>query len=75
MQDNMDVDSDKSLQEELLGLTGEQVGLSESDDDPPHKVCYVFLREAQLIQWTCDYRQLNLNNHVFLLLFLSMGKY
>jgi hypothetical protein len=41
MQDNMDVDSDKSLQEELLGLTAEQVGLSESDDDPPHKVCYV----------------------------------
>jgi hypothetical protein len=44
MRDNMDVDSDKSLQEELLCVTTGQVGPSESDNEPTHKVCCVFLR-------------------------------
>jgi hypothetical protein len=44
MQDNMDVDSDKSLQEELVSVTAGQVVPPQSDDDPIHKVCYMFLK-------------------------------
>jgi hypothetical protein len=39
MRDNMDMDSDKSLQEELLRVTTGQTGHSESDNDASHKVC------------------------------------
>ncbi|XP_021930330.1 ras and EF-hand domain-containing protein-like isoform X2 [Zootermopsis nevadensis] len=38
MRDNMDVDSDKSLQEELLCATTEQVDLSEPDNESTHKM-------------------------------------
>jgi hypothetical protein len=53
MRDNMDVDSDKSLQDEVLRVTTGQIGPSEPDDDQKHKVCCVFpkfMRDEQLIQ-------------------------
>ncbi|PNF37796.1 hypothetical protein B7P43_G10138 [Cryptotermes secundus] len=38
MRDNMDMDSDKSLQEELLRVTTGQTGHSESDNEESHKM-------------------------------------
>jgi hypothetical protein len=42
VRNNMDADSDKSLQEELQMLTTGQNGLSESHTGPAHKVCSIF---------------------------------
>jgi hypothetical protein len=42
MRDNMDMDSDKSLQEELLRVTTGQTGPSESNNDASHKVFSMF---------------------------------
>lgn len=44
VRNNMDADSDKSLQEELQRFTTGQNGLCESDTGPTHKVCSMFFK-------------------------------
>ena len=53
VRNNMDADSDKSLQEELQMFTTRQNGLSESHTGPAHKVCSMvfklFTRGGQIM--------------------------
>jgi hypothetical protein len=44
VRNNMDADSDKSLQEELQMFTTGRNGLSESHTGAAHKVCSVFFK-------------------------------
>lgn len=44
IRNNMDADSDKSMQEELQRFTTGQNGLSESHTGPAHKVCSMFFK-------------------------------
>jgi hypothetical protein len=61
VRNNMEADSDKSLQEELHRFTTGQNGLSESDAGPTHKVCSMFFKlfirsdQFMLCTWDCNH--------------------